>query len=89
MVSARMRPAVSQAGLRAAAQARTPVAAAVAVAAVAMHCAHTQSSMAKTATLARAALVNCFPKRDGPRPAGTGQWCVFLALLAALSHRCA
>jgi hypothetical protein len=39
-VSARRRPSVSHVGLRAAAQARTPVAAAVAVAAVAMHCAH-------------------------------------------------
>jgi hypothetical protein len=48
IVNARSRPAVSQAGLRAAAQARTPVAAAVAVAAVAMHCAHMRRSMAGT-----------------------------------------
>ena len=46
-VSARRRPAVSHVGLRAAAQARTPVAAAVAVAAVAMHCAHMSASMAR------------------------------------------
>jgi hypothetical protein len=39
-VSALRRRSVSHSGLRAAAQARTPVAAAVAVAAVAMHCAH-------------------------------------------------
>lgn len=45
-VSARRRRGVNQAGLRAAAQARMPVAAAVAVAAVAMHCAHMQGSMA-------------------------------------------
>src|ERR671918_448669 len=37
-VSAFRRPGVNHAGLRAAAHARTPVAAAVAVAAVAMHC---------------------------------------------------
>jgi uncharacterized membrane protein YfcA len=46
-VSARRRPGVNHAGLRAAAHARTPVAAAVAVAAVAMHCAHMRVSMAK------------------------------------------
>jgi uncharacterized membrane protein YfcA len=45
-VSAFRRPGVNHAGLRAAAQARTPVAAAVAVAAVAMHCAHMRVSMA-------------------------------------------
>jgi uncharacterized protein len=45
-VSARRRRGVNHAGLRAAAQARMPVAAAVAVAAVAMHCAHMQGSMA-------------------------------------------
>jgi uncharacterized protein len=49
IVSARRRGGVSQAGLRAAAQARTPVAAAVAVAAVAMHWAHMRASMARRA----------------------------------------
>jgi hypothetical protein len=52
-VSARRRPGVNHAGLRAAAHARTPVAAAVAVAAVAMHCAHMRVSMAKPRRLAR------------------------------------
>jgi hypothetical protein len=45
-VSALRRRSVSHAGLRAAAQARTPVAAAVAVAAVAMHWAHMPWSIA-------------------------------------------
>src|ERR687893_172139 len=46
-VSARRRRGVNHTGLRAAAHARTPVAAAVAVAAVAMHCAHMGVSMAR------------------------------------------
>src|ERR671914_1832111 len=52
-VSARRRRGVNHAGLRAAAHARTPVAAAVAVAAVAMHCAHMGVSMAKPRGSAR------------------------------------
>jgi hypothetical protein len=54
MVRALRRRGVSQAGLRAAAQARTPVAAAVAVAAVAMHWAHIGPSMADRCVTSRA-----------------------------------
>jgi uncharacterized protein len=64
-VSALRRPAVNHAGLRAAAHARTPVAAAVAVAAVAMHCAHMRVSMAKPRRSAR-------PRRSA-KPRGSAE----------------
>src|ERR671914_1912088 len=60
-VSARRRRGVNHTGLREAAHARTPVAAAVAVAAVAMHCAHMRVSMAKPRRSARPRV------RQGPR----------------------
>jgi uncharacterized protein len=78
-VSARRRPAVSQAGPRAAAHARTPVAAAVAVAAVAMHWAHIANQYGRPARLHIPDTADCRPL-DALELVLLAAWCFAVAL---------